>query len=159
MSVPSYISVATVAAEIEACQENCKDFNWLISPVDEINQLFTVSMASPIDQGEFILEFKFDNYPETPYLIDFICPITKLVGITSAYPKYLGDSFFNSTAQVGVICHPSSRKAYVGYTGIHADWQPTNWRSIAGGLINLNGILDTIYTRISNQTHYSGKMA
>ncbi|MFD0940190.1 hypothetical protein [Pedobacter boryungensis] len=158
MSVPSYISSATVAEEIEACQENCKDFNWLISPLDEVNQLFTVSMVSPIDQKEFIIEFRFDNYPETPYLIDFVSPENKQVGEFSSYPLYQGDSFFNRVAQGGVICHPCSRKAYAGYSGIHSDWQLVNWRAIAGGLINLNAILDTIYTRISNKTWYRGKM-
>jgi len=158
MSVPSYISTATVAVEIEACQDNCKDYNWLISPVDEINQLFTISMTSSIDDEQYIIEFKFDNYPESPYLIDFICPTSGNLGVVPAYPRYTGDAFFNQYNGQGLICHPCSRKAYAGYTGLHTEWQAPNWRVIAGGLINLNAILDTIYTRISNKTHYNGRM-
>jgi len=158
MSVISYISQQTVAEEIIACQENCNDYNWLISSIDEVNQLFTVKMASPIDNAPYIIEFKFDNYPESPYLIDFIHPISLTKGIYTAYPWYKGDSFFNRHTNDGVICHPCSRKSYAGYTGIHTDWQITNWKAIAGGLINLNAILDTIYSRISNKTHYAGRM-
>ena len=75
MSVLAVISRQTVAEEIEACQESCKDYGWLISSVDEVNQLFTVTMASPIDQQQYIVEVRFDNYPETPYLLDFIHPV------------------------------------------------------------------------------------
>jgi len=157
MSVLAVISRQTVAEEIEACRENCKDYGWLISSVDEVNQLFTVTMTSPIDQQQYIVEVRFDNYPETPYLLDFIHPITKVRGVPNAYPKNR-DSFFNRHGVQGVICHPCSRKSYAGYTGIHSDWAITNWKALAGGLINLNAILDTIFTRISNRAQYEGRM-
>jgi hypothetical protein len=157
MSVLAVISRQTVAEEIEACQENCKDYGWLISSVDEVNQLFTVTMTSPIDQHQYIVEVRFDNYPETPYLLDFIHPVTNVRGVPNAYPKNR-DSFFNRHGVQGVICHPCSRKSYSGYTGLHSDWMITNWKALAGGLINLNTILDTIFTRISNTAQYEGRM-
>ncbi|MDB4921211.1 hypothetical protein [Mucilaginibacter sp.] len=158
MSVLAYISQQTVAEEISTCQDYCKDYGWLISSLDEVSQSFTVTMESPIDQQQFIIHFSYDNYPETPYLIDFIHPESKIKGTPAAYPKYSGDSFFNQYNTQGVICHPCSRKSYSGYTGIHADWQVSSWRTIAGGLTNLCAILDTIYSRISNRQYYVGRM-
>lgn len=158
MSVLAIISRQTVAEEIEACQENCKDYGWLISSVDEVNQLFTVGMTSPIDQEQYIIEFKFDNYPEHPYLIDFIHPKTDIKGEPNAYPHKVGESFFNKTGNQGFICNPCSRKSYSGYTGIHSDWTISNWKAGANGLINLNAVLNTIYTRISNKATYDGRM-
>jgi hypothetical protein len=158
MSVLAIISRQTVAEEIEACQENCKDYGWLISSVDEVGQLFIVTMTSPIDQEQYIIEFKFDNYPEHPYLIDFIHPTTGIKGELNAYPYRAGQHFFNKTGTQGFICNQCSRKSYAGYTGVHSDWVITNWKAGANGLINLNAILDAIYTRISNKATYEGRM-
>ncbi len=157
MSVPANISLLTVEEEIEACYQNCKDYDWLISSIDEVNQSFTVEMRSPIDQEHYITEFKFDNYPETPYLIEFIHPTTKVKGAVNAYPKN-NDSFFNQYVGQGIICHPCSRKSYSGYTGLHGEWPIGNWKALAGSLTSLNAILNTIFTRLSTKTDYNGRM-
>lgn len=158
MSSARLISLVTVTEEIKACKESCELFGWLISPIDEINQQFTVIMKSPIDNQEYIIEFKFDDYPQLPFLVDFIDAKTNQCGALCSYPKG-HDSFFNQHNGMGVICHPFSRKSYTGYTGIHNDWSIASWKQLAGSITNLDAILDTIYTRISNKQYYVGRMA
>ena len=144
------ISLLTVKQEIEDADEYCKSYNINISSIDEINQRFTVLMRSLVDKEQYIIQFGFDDYPEKPYLIDFIHPETKEAGKPNCYPEG-GDNFFHPN---GLICHPCSRKAYAGYTGVHSEWSMLSWRENAGGLKNLKGIIDCIFSRISDKTYY-----
>jgi hypothetical protein len=156
MESSKLISLETVNSEIDACNENCKMYGWKISAVEDDNQSFTVLMISPIDSERYHLHIVFDRYPQIPYLLDFIDPETQQIGTKHAYPKNKDDSFFHPNA---VICHPCSRKSYAGYAGLHGDWQMDGWKKNAGGLININAILDAIYTRISNKFLYNGRLA
>lgn len=157
MSVPALVSLLKVKEEIKECQENCEQYGWVISSIDETNQTFTVLMTSPIDKEVYELYFKFDNYPEYPYFIDFTDPQTRQTGTAHAYPKGKTDSFFHAPRVV--ICHPCSRKSYKGYTGLHSEWELIGWQSIANGLVRLNPILEAIYARITDNTFYDGRMA
>jgi hypothetical protein len=156
MSVQPQISLITVRREIEECHDGYALYGWSTSDIDVDNQTFTVFMTSPIDNEKFELEFKFDNYPEWPYLIDFIDPKTRGKGTVHAYPKGKTDSFFHGN---GVICHPCSRKSHRGYSGLHQEWNLIGWQTLAGGLINLKSILEAIYIRISDNSFYDGRMA
>ena len=158
MSTTASISLIRVRREIADCQEACKANGWTIFPIKEEDQSFAVSMCSPIDQEVYLMEFKFDNYPEWPYYIEFIHPETKTRGATTAYPKGKLDSFFNKWQEQGIICHPCSRKSFAGYGDLHKEWALTGWQTIAGALINLKAILSTIYDRISHQQLYDGRL-
>jgi hypothetical protein len=157
MSVLSQISLLRVRDEINECHENCESYGWLISAINEEEKTFKVFMTSPLDKEAYEIEFEFTNYPEHPYLIEFIDPRTKEKGTEYSYPKGKTDSFFHQPRRV--ICHPCSRKAYKGYTSLHSDWEMIGWQSIAGGITNLASILDAIFTRISDNTLYDGRMA
>ncbi|RZL00897.1 MAG: hypothetical protein EOO89_30320 [Pedobacter sp.] len=147
------ISQATVEQEIEDAKEYSELYHWIISPIDTEKQKFTVLLQSPIDQEKYLLEFGFDDYPEKPYLIDFIHPESGERGLAKCFPKSY-DSFFHQ--QILVICHPCSRKAYQGYSNLHSDWNMTGWQKLAGGMTSLKYILDAIYGRISNKIIYHG---
>ncbi len=154
MTIQADISLKTVVAEIKMCEANCEAFGWRVSEIDEANQTFTVTLISPADNEVYILEFKFDEYPALPYLIEFVDPETKQKATQHAYPKCT-DSFFHPNL---VICHQCSRKSY---STLHKEWEIQNWRKGAGGLINLKAILDAIYFRISDKSKslYVGRMA
>ncbi len=156
MPVDPKISSAIVRQELEACKEDIALYGWEISSIDEPNQVFTVKMKSPIDNQVFIVEIKFDNYKEIPPYIEFIDPTTGQRGSKIAYPASKGrtGSFFHTNA---CICHPCSRKAY---GGLHKDWALSGWQSNekTGSLKNIRGILEAIYSRISNEDEYGGRM-
>jgi len=161
MSVDPAISLKLVQKELEQCKKNAERFGWTITEINEIEQTFTIAMASPIDKEVYIMEVKFDNYKEWPPLIEFIHPITKERGTKNAYPMSSGiyGSFFHNRP---CICHPCSRKAYGGYTGLHNDWgDPGSWlqNPKIGSLTNIYAILQTIYIRISNPEAYGGRMS
>lgn len=157
MAVDSRISLNIVRKELEDCQEDVLRNHWEISPIDEQNQLFTVKMKSPIDSQEYIIEVKFDNYKEWPLFIEFINTITGERGTKNAYPSSKGKTgmFFHVFP---CICHPCSRKAYS--PGMHADWTLTGWQqnTQVGSLTNIKSILSAIYSRISNEEEYNGRM-
>lgn len=160
MTVDSRIALATVQSELQACEEDCKRYGWEISEIDGEAQTFIVKMKSPIDNEQYILEIKFDNYNEWPLYIEFIDPITKQRGTKNSYPLSKGDhsSFFNEGKIC--ICHPCSRKAYKEYTALHTDWNIIGWQNnqSVGALTNIRGILLAIYHRISNTLVYGGRM-
>lgn len=161
MPVDARISLITVQRELKECQEDCKRYHWEISNIDEQNQTFIVKMKSPIDNELYVIEIKFDNYNEWPPYIEFIDPISDQRGTKKSYPLSSGGdygSFFHP--QHPSICHPCSRKAYQGYTGLHGDWNITGWQQnpYTGTLTNIRAILLAIYGRISNRKTYGGRM-
>jgi hypothetical protein len=156
MTVDPRISLAIVKKELEDCEKAASLYHWVISPIDEANQLFTVKMRSPSDDQEYVIEIKFDNYNEIPPFIEFIDPTTGQRGTKNAYPRGKGrtGSFFHPNA---VICHPCSRKAY---GNLHRDWTLAGWQSNpkTGTLTTMRAILEAIYSRISNDEEYGGRM-
>jgi hypothetical protein len=159
MPVDPNTSLAIMQKELEACQVDASLHHWEISQIDEPNQVFTVKMKSPIDNEEYILEIKFDNYKEIPLYIEFIDPTTGERGTKNAYPASKGKtgSFFHTNQ---CICHPCSRKAYSGLSGLHPEWTMAGWQSNekTGTLTNIRAILSAIYYRISNEEEYGGRM-
>lgn len=169
MSVAKSISLARVKRELENCAQYSKSCGWLISEIDEASQLFTVKMTSPVNlrpSGEppvyetFILEVRFDDYPEIPLLLEFLDPKTGERGSKSAYPKGK-DSFFHP--KLPCICNPCSRKSYKSFNPLapHGDWTLSGWQTNkkVGTLKSVDAILRTIYLRISNPNTYVGRMA
>lgn len=168
MSVAKIISLARVKRELENCSQYAVNCGWLISEIDEPNQLFTVKMTSPIGiekvQGSpinevYLLEVKFDDYPELPLLLEFIDPKTGERGSKSAYPK-VNNSFFHD---MPCICNPCSRKSYQSFDpkAPHGDWKFSGWQtnSKVGTLKSVDTILRAIYSRISDPETYVGRMA
>jgi len=159
MSVSSSISLLKVKQEIEEISVFAGKCGWLISDIDEPTLTFRVKMTSPIDQENYIMEIKFDNYPEIPPLIEFIDPISDEKGTKRAYPKSK-DSFFHGAP---CICNPFSRKSYKEFDpiGPHQDWKMIGWQNNpkAGSIKNIGSILKTIYVRISTEDFYHGRMA
>lgn len=149
------VTLATMQQEFAEAVTGCEVNGWEFSEIKEETQQFTVRMVSPIDQEIYIIEFHFDDYPEKPFMIEFLHPSNGQRGTSVCYPRGY-DSFFQPT---GSICHPCCRKAYAGYTGLHADWQMAGWQQIAGSLTRLLPILEAIFTRISNKSTYNGRMA
>lgn len=159
MSVDPRISLSIVAREIEDSQRDASLFKWEISGIDEQNQSFTVKMKSPIDQEEYIMEIKFDNYKEWPLLIEFIDPKTLVKGTKNAYPSDQGSPNGNLFHGHPCICHPCSRKAHNGYGNVHTEWNLVGWQQLnAGSLTTIQAILRAIYFRISNPVNYKGRM-
>jgi hypothetical protein len=141
---------------LKDCEKVAVLYHWTISPIDKANQLFTVKMRSPIDEQQYIIEIKFDNYKEFPPFIEFVDPTTGQRGTKSAYPVGKGrtGNFFHPKA---VICHPCSRKAY---ENVHKDWHLAGWQlnPKTGTLTTMRAILAAIYSRISNEEEYGGRM-
>ena len=110
-------------------------------------------MKSPIDNQEYILEIKFDNYKEWPLHIEFIDPITNERGTKNAYPT--GAIFHDHPC----ICNPCSRKAYQGYSDIHKEWNIVGWQiePQVNTLTNIQAILRAISSSIRNQDEYKGR--
>nr|WP_281719616.1 hypothetical protein [Nitrosomonas nitrosa] len=164
MSVAKSISLARVKRELENCSQYAINCGWLISEIDEPNQLFTVKMISPIEiksvREQFILEVTFDDYPEIPLLLEFIDPKSGDRGTKNAYPKGANDNFFHPFP---CICNPCSRKSYKSYNAMapHSDWNYSGWQtnSKVGTLKSVDSILKAIYSRISNPEFYVGRMA
>lgn len=159
MSVDRTISLNRIRKELTPCFEFEEKFGWVISEIDEPNQTFTVNMISPIDNERYIVEIKFDNYPEIPLFLEFIDYRTNEKGTKQAYPKNK-DSFFHPHP---CICNPCSRKSYKAHdsTAPHGDWQLIGWQSNpkVGTLKNVRAILNAIYFRISNPVYYEKRMA
>jgi len=157
MAVDPRTSTAIVRKELEDCQNDALRNHWEISRIDEQNQIFTVKMKSPIDNEDYIIEMKFDNYKQLPLYIEFIDPKTGERGTKNAYPASKGKFgvFFHGFP---CICHPCSRKAYT--PGPHGDWALTGWQQNPqiGLLTNIRAILLAIYSRISNEEEYGGRM-
>lgn len=159
MSVDPRISLTIVQKELQECQKDAARFKWVISEIDERNQLFTIKMTSPSDGEEFIVEMKFDNYKEWPLLIEFIDSKNGERGTKRAYPSEQGN-YGNLFHGYPCICHPCSRKAYQGYGDVHKEWDLTNWQqnSQVGLLKTIPAISRAIYARISNPNIYKGRM-
>jgi len=149
------VTQLTVDREIADAREYGACYGWQIADPDTGNQLFNVRLCSPVDQEIYLMEFKYDDYPEKPYLIEFIHPVSGIRGDKTCVPKCRHDSCFHPE---GLICHPCNRKAYAGYRGLHNEWKMTGWQQIANGLINLKSILDAFYTRIADKTFYEKRM-
>lgn len=160
MSVDKTISLNQIRKELLNCSELGEKVGWVISEIDEPNQTFTVEMVSSIDNEKYVIEIKFDNYPEIPLLIDFVDPQTGEKGIKKAYPFKKGDSFFHPHP---CICNPCSRKSYSEFLqgAPHSDWKMIGWQtnSHIGTLKNVGAILTAIYFRIRNPLFYDERMA
>lgn len=148
------VVLATVEDQVSAAREYGKVYGWVISPIDEKGQSFTVLFQSPVDQEEYLLEVVFDDYPQKPLLLDFLHHESNDRGLRKCWPKG-NDSFFNEGSLV--ICHPANRRAYSGYKALHTDWKMDGWQTIAGGMIDICSILDGIYSRLCNKTTYDGR--
>ncbi len=159
MSVDRRISINIVRQEVQDCQEDSQRFGWEISETNEETQIFTVKMKSPIDNEQYVIEIRFDNYKEWPLLIEFIDPKTGQKGTKVAYPAPSGKfgGFFHEKP---CICHPCSRRAYKGYSDLHQEWNMSGWQQNlgCGDLKNIQSILRAIYFRISNPDTYRGRM-
>jgi hypothetical protein len=159
MSVDPRISLNIVRKEIQDCREDSQRFRWEFSEIDGEAQIFMVKMTSPVDKEQYILEFKFDHYKEWPLLIEFIHSNTGQRGVKAAYPapNSKAGGFFHEKP---CICHPCSRNAYGGYSGVHGDWKIDGWQQNpgCGNLKNIQAILRAIYSRISNPDTYRGRM-
>ncbi len=154
------ISLSIVRSELTQCHEDAVRYGWVISEIDEGNQLFTATMEAPIDGERYILEVRFDNYKEWPLYLEFIDPVTKQRGTKNAYPLNEGSnsSFFHSQP---CICSPCSRKAYAGFSNVHGDWtnlQGWQYHEKTGELKDIGAILRAIYFRISTKDYYRGRM-
>jgi hypothetical protein len=149
------VTQMTVDQEVLEAKAYGEPLGWQFSEIEIDNQVFAVRLHSSIDGEDYVVEFEYDNYPEKPYLIEFFDPTMELKGHPSCYPRGKTDSFFHPR---GVICHPCNRKAYSGYGNLHGEWNVAGWQQIAGGLTNLKNILDAIYTRITEETLYDGRM-
>lgn len=159
MSVDPRISIGIVRKELQKCQPDIERFNWEVSELDAKNQQFVTKMRSPIDDEQYIIEIKFDDYKELPLFIEFVDPVSGERGNKNAYPTgggKQGNLFHNHPC----ICHPCSRKAYKEFSGPHADWSLIGWENNpnAGTLTNIGAILRAIYSRISNRDIYKGRM-
>lgn len=159
MSVDPRISLEIVRKELIDCQQDIKRYKWEISEIDEQSQTFIVKMKSPIDNQQYIIEIKFDNYKEWPLYIEFIDPVTNTRGTKNAYPVSDG-SYGNLFHSTPCICNPCSRKAYSEHRGPHADWNIIGWQQNpkTSSLTNIRAILRAIYYRISNPDIYRGRM-
>lgn len=159
MSVAASTSLRRVKKELQKCLDYAKKCGWLISEIDESSQTFTVRMKSQIDQEEYILEVRYDDYPELPLLLEFIDPETGEPGTEHAYPK-CSDTFFHT---MPCICNPFSRKSYKAFlpNAPHQDWSLVGWQTNpqVGALKSVDSILRTIYSRISRKDLYNGRMA
>ncbi len=153
------VALVTIESEILDCQEHCKKYSWQISEIDKADQSFTVLLVSPIDTEKYLLEINFENYPEWPLYLEFVEIDTGIKGSMKAYPKQSRKhgGFFHPKP---CICHPSSRKAYKEYSGLHRDWDISAWKQNpqVTNLTNLLSILDAIYSRISIMEVYNGRM-
>lgn len=160
MSVDRIITLNRIRKELSSCDEFAEKFGWVISEIDGTNQTFTVNMTSPVDNEKYIIEIKFDNYPEIPLLLEFIDYRTNEKGTKQAYPFKKGDSFFHGHP---CICNPCSRKSYKEFDprAPHHDWQLIGWQSNpkVGTLKNVRAILSAIYFRLSNPVFYDKRMA
>lgn len=158
MTVEPSISLSIVKKELEECRKDASAYGWEISEPDESNQTFTVKMKSSIDNEEYLIEIKFDNYKEYPLLIEFVNPKTGEKGTRNAYPSNT-DSFFHTFP---CICHPCSRKAYQSFVrgAPHTDWTLAGWEMNqgTGSLKNIRAILKAISSRIRNPEFYKGRM-
>jgi hypothetical protein len=157
MSVAKPISLATVERQLLDCDEDVRQYGWVISPINEDNLSFTVKMTSPIDNEVFELYFQFDNYPEWPPLLDFIDPVSGVVGTKRAYPITKDGTFFHNHP---IICNPCSRKSYSGHSGLHSEWSMVSWQSNrnTGSLTSIKAILQAISIRITISKYYNGRM-
>jgi len=162
LAVDPRTTLQIVKQEIADCGNDASRWGWIFSEIDEEKQRFTVRMKSPIDQNEFIIEIKFDQYKSQPLFIEFIEPSTGNRGTLKAYPRSLGKAggFFHNNP---CICHPCSRKAYrveERPQAPHSDWNMSGWQQNpkVGSLTNLRAILQAIYIRISDPECYGGRM-
>ena len=128
-----------------------------ISEIDKENDSFIATLHSKIDKEKYILKVKFDDYDEIPPLFEFIDPTTMIPGTRNAYPTSMTDGFFH---HYPAICHPCSRKAYAGYSGIDSGWICLGWKnhSITTGINNINAMLLAIHVRINDKSKYGGRM-
>lgn len=153
------ISLEIMKQQIAECMVDSEAFGWEFSDVDEGNLTFTVRLLKSRDNEVYKVFVQFDNYPKWPPYLDFIDEETGVMGVKTAYPK-CDDSFFNVHNNVAVICHPYSRKAYKGFTGLHQDWgEYDQWATITqhGKFENLRAFLVAVYVRL-NSEKYVGRM-
>lgn len=159
MAVDPKTSLKIVTSELEECIPFAEMYRWDISEIDEQNQTVTVEMKSPVDQEEYLIELKFNDYKTLPLFIEFIEPDTGKRGTKRAYPKSIGSAgrFFHGKP---CICHPCSRKAYKEYGGPHDNWKIKSWITYDqwGSLKTICSILLAIWGRISNPDLYGGRM-
>lgn len=150
MIVDAEVSLAIIRKEIAECQTG--NYGWSFSEIDEANLIFHVTMRGKDDEP-YIIQIKFDDYKHKPLLLDFVDPVTKAVGVKTAYPKD-STGFFNPSSIA--ICHPCSRKAYAS---LHREWELSGWQNNpnVGALKSLRPILEAIYSRINNDK-YDGRM-
>lgn len=158
-TVAKEVSLLEIDKELQGNRQFLESLGIRISDVDNEKLLFTAQMTSSIDGEIYQVEFRFDNYPAWPPLIEFIHPETGARGTKKAYPKKEGDSFFHPYP---CICNPCSRKAYKAYDNgaPHGDWDLVGWRTNSqySTLKTIDAILQAINSRINNSLYYDGRM-
>lgn len=153
MTVAQEISRDIIRAELNQTQPLVKTFGWVLE--EKLEQLiFTVRIRSSIDNEEYVMEFKCDNYKETPPFIEFINPVTGERGTRKVYPKN-GNGFFHSTP---CICAQFNRKAYKEFGGPHGDWSIGNWINLRPEVSTLGDMITLIQRLINNRNFYGGRM-
>lgn len=155
MTLPSSLVNDLVKSELERCHSLIKPGMLEISGYDETTQIFTVSITSKIDNGEYLLEVKCDNYNEWPPFLEFFDKDGNR-GSKNAYPKG-PSSFFHD---MPCICNPCSRKAYLEGGPHFNRWSLVGWKQSpeVNTLTNLYSIIDAISKRINNKQYYEGRM-
>lgn len=153
------ISLETMRQQVADCQADAQLYGWEFSEINESSLTFTVRLLKSRDGEVYKLHVQFDNYPQWPPLLDFIDEESGEIGVKTAYPR-CDDSFFNIHRNIPVICHPYSRKAYSGHTGLHTDWgEFSRWSGITehGKFENLGAFLIAVFGRL-NSDKYHGRM-
>lgn len=153
MAVDKEISKEIIRAELNQIQPLIKTSGWTLEEKMEELSL-TISLRSSVDNEEYIMEFRCDNYKEWPPFIEFIDPATGEKGIRRAYPKN-GNGFFH---QHPCICAQFNRKAYSQYGGPHGDWDIGNWMNLRPEVGTLGDIIILIQRLINNKNFYNGRM-
>lgn len=70
-------------------------------------------------------ELDFAGYPEAPPFVEFVDRVTGLRGIPSLYPNCFHPSL--------CVCAKYNRKAYIGHSGLHAEWRLKDWQDPTSG--------------------------
>ena len=90
-------------------------------------------------------ELDFTGYPDVSPYIEFVDRATGVRGAPSLYPNC-----FHPTL---CVCAKYNRKAYIGYTGLHAEWRLKDWQDPTSGsgaqLDSLAMIVSDLHAKIS----------
>ena len=113
-----------------------------------------VTMESPGDGEEYIVQFECEDYDDKPPLVEMVDPETGEVGTPHAY--FDDGNGLIAHPNGPILCHRFNRRVYEE-DGIHNDWNDlAGWQRKAGNLTNLGDILVYIHRRL-HTPHYEGR--